>query len=263
MTYLVAGADQVDAGKTTFSVGLVAHLDTVGFKPRAGNDYWFDHDDVRHAIEDGRLYGKDARRLSAASRRGVDPEDINAVHRLWRPAPDRDGFIGADHRAFVLDRAGGSYVVSGRATMPEVVRSELPLSDAPRVTSVSELNAAIKRRHLPQLRALAERIGRAERPVVESYGSIARPVQGLEPARVAVVEPGRLRVYDGDRYLDACEIATGGPTPDAGALEERVADVVELIEPVATVPLPAVGAEIRSDPDRLARAYNDAYAALV
>jgi len=52
LVILVAGGARVDAGKTTFSTGLVADLaaragDAVGVKPRAGNDYWYDHDDYR------------------------------------------------------------------------------------------------------------------------------------------------------------------------------------------------------------------------
>ncbi|MEF8791499.1 MAG: ATPase, partial [Haloarculaceae archaeon] len=65
MRLLVAGADRVDAGKTTFSTGLVHETGATGYKPRAGNDYWFDHDDYRRAVDAGRLYGKDARRLAA------------------------------------------------------------------------------------------------------------------------------------------------------------------------------------------------------
>jgi predicted P-loop ATPase/GTPase len=38
MTVLVAGAHEVDAGKTTVSTGLLARTGAVGFKPRAGND---------------------------------------------------------------------------------------------------------------------------------------------------------------------------------------------------------------------------------
>jgi len=33
-TYLIAGAQNVDAGKTTFSVGLLAYLDRVGDRKR-------------------------------------------------------------------------------------------------------------------------------------------------------------------------------------------------------------------------------------
>ncbi|MFB6186494.1 MAG: ATPase, partial [Halobacteriaceae archaeon] len=40
MNILVVGGDRVDAGKTTFAIGLIEYLDATGFKPRAGNDYW-------------------------------------------------------------------------------------------------------------------------------------------------------------------------------------------------------------------------------
>ena len=56
MKLLVAGDARVDAGKTTFAAGLLAAIDgAVGFKPRAGNDYWYDHDDAAAALDSGRL----------------------------------------------------------------------------------------------------------------------------------------------------------------------------------------------------------------
>ncbi|MFW6376466.1 MAG: hypothetical protein ACOC0F_00675 [archaeon] len=87
MKLLVAGADRVDAGKTTFSTGLLERIGGVGYTPRAGNDYCFDQDDYRHAVDRGSLYGKDAKRLAAASGVAVTPEEINPIHRLWRPSP--------------------------------------------------------------------------------------------------------------------------------------------------------------------------------
>src|SRR6056297_4004761 len=126
MTLLVVGADRVDAGKTTFTVGLLEWLDGVGFKPRAGNDHWFDHDDVRDATADGRLYGKDAARLAAASAADVTPEELNPVHRLWRPSPGPDtGMVGQAHREFVFDRVGESFVVNAHADVPESARRRL------------------------------------------------------------------------------------------------------------------------------------------
>src|SRR6056297_2933265 len=130
MRLLVAGGDRVDAGKTTFTTGLLALLGAVGFKPRAGNDYWFDHDDYRRAVEEGRLYGKDAKRLAAASSDacGTDfaPEELNPVHRLWRPSPGPNtGLVGQSHREFVLDRVGESFVVNAHADVPESARRRL------------------------------------------------------------------------------------------------------------------------------------------
>lgn len=259
MTILVAGADPIDAGKTTFSLGLVETLDGTGFKPRAGNDYWFDYDDYRAVVTEGRLYGKDARQLAKVS--GVRPEAINPVHRLWRPAPRGDSFIGAPDRMFLLDRIGDTYVVNEDADLPESARSHLPLDEAVRVSSVEELNRVIEENYLPRFRALAEQINDCEDAVVESYGDVARPLRDIRVERVAVVEPGRVRIYPGDRYWDACEISTG--RPETGQLEERVGDVVDLLEPMATVELPPVSDAARTDPSQIASAYERAYASLV
>jgi len=177
MTLLVAGEHRVDAVKTTFASGLLAHADAVGFKPRAGNDVWHDHDDYLTAVADGHVYGKDARR--------------------------------------------------------------------------------------PALASLARTIERTERAVVESYGDIARPVQGLEPEAVAAVDPRRVRIYWGSRYDKSCSIASGGTTPLEGQLEKRVSDVTELLDPVATVELPPLRTEEQSDPHAVAEAHAPVYEQLV
>ncbi|WP_436910505.1 ATPase [Halosimplex marinum] len=262
MRLLVAGGARVDAGKTTFSTGLVERAGAVGFKPRAGNDYWFDHDDYLEATAEGRLYGKDARKLAAASAADVAPEDINAVHRLWRPNPGGGtGLLGKEEREFLVDRVGESFVVNGTVELPESVREALPLSDAPRVSTVDEFNDVMADRHLSEQRALLADIEASERAVVESYADVARPAREVDPDAVAVVEPGRARVYDGDRYAKGCAIASGGP--DAGQLEERVGDVTDLIEPTADAPLPPLSKSERGDPAAVADAYEHAYDAVL
>ncbi|PSQ38164.1 ATPase [Halobacteriales archaeon SW_5_70_135] len=284
---LVAGADRVDAGKTTLSTALCHRLDAPGRKPRAGNDYWFDHGDYRRAVGDGRLYGTDARRLAAASPDDPTPEDCNPVHRLWRPDPGGGrGLVGREGRQFVLDRVAGSYVVNARASVPETAREHLPTADAVRVDSVAELNAVTRRRHLPALAAAAREVRGLDRVVVESYGDVARPLQGVatdgatapggERAsdavdgpptdlydRVAVVEPGRLCVYDGPRWMRACEAVGGGDSRRTGRLESRVGDVLSHVDPRSTVDLPALDGETRVDPDRVAAAYEPALDAVV
>jgi len=280
MKLLVAGGDRVDAGKTTFSVGLLAHTGARGFKPRAGNNYWFDHDDVQKATADGRLYGKDARRLAAASPGDVAPESINAVHRLWHPSPGPSkGLLGQAPRQFVVDRVGsgsagqgpassgpetdgvGEFVVNGTVDVPAPVSERLPLEAAPRVTSLPDFNDLMAAMHAEALEDLRGTIAAADRAVVESYGDIARPLEGFEPDAVAVVEPGRARFYDGRRYAKACQIATGGPSE--GQLEERVGGVVDLIDRAGAVRLPALDAETRADPAAVADAYDHAYDALL
>jgi predicted P-loop ATPase/GTPase len=266
MRLLVAGADRVDAGKTTFSTGLLERIDGVGFKPRAGNDYWFDHDDYERAVADGRLYGKDAKRLAVASATAVAPEDVNPVHRLWRPAPGGGtGLVGRADRAFVCDRVGDEYVVNAAADVPASAREALPLESATRVDSVAELNAVTRDRHLPAFRALAEDVAACERAVVESYADVAMPLTDLAVDAVAVVEPGRVRVYDGARWGEACETADEGSDgdPSTGALERTTASVVGALDPVASVGLPALAGTTRADPGAVADAYEVAYDALL
>jgi len=262
MTLLVAGGSRVDAGKTTFSVGLLARTGAVGFKPRAGNDFWFDHDDYRDAVDRGRLFGKDARKLAAAAPGDRDPEDINPVHRLWRPAPRGGaGILGRDDRTFLLDRVGDRYVVNDTVEIPDSARAGLDLDDAVRVTSLPEFNEAMASLHVPAQQDLAEDVEAADLAVVESYADVARPLANVDPLAVAVVEPGHLRIYDGARYEKACEVASGGY--ETGRLEEKVPDVTSLLDPVARVTLPPLTGEERSDPGTVADAYDDAYEALL
>jgi predicted P-loop ATPase/GTPase len=276
MKLLVAGGDRVDAGKTTFSTGLCRSASARGYKPRAGNDYWFDHDDYRRAVADGRLYGKDAKRLATASPDPVRPEAINPTHRLWLPTPGRGaGLLGQDGRQFICDRvrigdegpddvpttdAGDAFVVNEAVEVPASTRESLPFDRAVRVDSLPAFNDLMERLHAPATDRVAAEVEAADRAVVESYADIARPFPSLSADAVAVVEPRRCRVFDGERYLKACEVASGSARE--GQLEERVGNVLELVDPVATVSLPALTGDERDDPDAVADAYAPAYEAL-
>jgi predicted P-loop ATPase/GTPase len=262
MNLLVTGSDRVDAGKTTFTVGLLEHTDAVGFKPRAGNDHWFHHDDVRHAVSQGRLFGKDAKRLAAVSPGDRDPEDINPVHRFWRPSPGANaGILGRADREFVVDRVAQTYVVNETVAVPAVAREHLPLDDAVTVASLPEFNEVMEQLHLVALDGIARRIDETERVVVESYGNVARPLRAYEPDAVAVVEPARARLYPGERFAEACTVASGSPSE--GALEERVPAVVDFVDAADTVGLPALSSAERADPTAVAAAYGHAYESLL
>lgn len=268
MICLVVGGDRVDAGKTTFSVGLLERTGGVGYKPRAGNDFWFDHDDCLHALSTGRLYGKDAARLAEAEGRGRRPESLNPVHRLWQPAPDGGtGLLGRHDREFVVDRVGtreSSYVVNGTADVPDALAEKLPLEAATVVETVDALNEVMESTYLPTFETITDEIEATDLAIVESYGDVARPLQSLDPARiaaVAVVEPRRARIYRGDRYSRACEVARS--SPQDGQLEKRVPDVIEPLEPVARVSLPPLSGREREDPALVAAAYEPAYDALL
>jgi predicted P-loop ATPase/GTPase len=266
MQLLVAGGDRVDAGKTTFSVGLCHKLDTPGFKPRAGNDYWFDHDDYQQALAEGRLYGKDARRLAAMSPATPSPEWLNPIHRLWTPVPgSKQGLLGRTGREFLVDRVRGTHethwVVNGTIDLPASAQEQLPVKSALEVNELTEFNDVMYRLHKPAMDAAAARIDNEEQAVVESYADIARPIEGYEPDAVAVVEPRRVRVYDGGRYADACTVAAGSARQ--GALEETTENVLDLITPQARVELPALTETQRTRPSAIAKRYRPGYEALV
>ncbi|MCU4719206.1 ATPase [Halapricum hydrolyticum] len=264
MNLLVAGSEHLDAGKTTFSAGLVERTGAVGYKPRAGNDFWYSHDDVLAAADDGVLYGKDARKLAAVGPDGIEPADINVVHRLWRPLPGGvGGVLGQDGREFLLDRAGETYVVNGTTAIPDVVRRSFPIESAVRVESLAEFNDVMAGHHQPVQADLLAEIEAQPLSVIESYGSVARPLSDLDHDVVAVVEPRRVRVYEGRRYDRSCSVASGSPGPDSGTLEERVADVTDLIDPVETVEIPPLPESVRHDPAAIAAAYEPAYDALL
>ena len=270
MKLLVAGDARVDAGKTTFAAGLLAALDgAVGFKPRAGNDYWYDHDDATAALSDGRLYGKDVATLAAAGDTDLQEEQLNPVHRLWRPTPDRTGMLGEAGRTFLVDRVttpdGPSFVVNGVAEreglLPDPVAKSLPLDDALRVEGVERFNDVMAERYLPAFERVTEWIAETTPGVVESYADIALPVTGIGFDAVAVVAPTRVRLYDGSRYLKADEVASGSRRE--GQLEERVDRVTEMIEPVSTHTLQPLNSDERDDPTRVADAYADVYESLL
>ena len=261
MKLLVAGANRVDAGKTTVATGLVAHTGAPGFKPRAGNDYWYDHDDCRAALEAGRLYGKDARRLAEASTTQVEPEAINPVHRLWRPSPGPDkGLLGQRDREFLVDRVGDRFVRNATVDLPETVAEPLGLDDTIDVDSVERLNDVTASHHLPAQQSLRAKIESQDRAVVESYGDVAMPLPGFEPDAVVVVEPRRLRLYDGSRYANACEVAPRGQHD--GTLEQRVDAVVDLLEPARVASVEPLPSEARKSPAAVASTYADAFDAL-
>ncbi|MFB6194088.1 MAG: ATPase [Halobaculum sp.] len=264
MHVLIAGGDRVDAGKTTFAAGFLRWVPVAAraYKPRAGNDYWFDHDDARAALADGRLHGKDVRRLLAAEGTDDPPATRNPVHRLWRPTPGRTGPLGEAGRTTLVDRVWDgdrSFVVNDDATIPDPVAAALPLSEARRVDSRASFDEAMEAVHAPALSRMADRIRSVPHAVVEAYANVATPVRGVAYDAVCVVEPTRVRIYDGDRWEIAREAATD---PGRGRLEIRTSRVTELLDPLATLPLPPAPEETRHDPDRLAAHYDDAYSRL-
>ncbi len=295
--FLVAGGARVDAGKTTVTVGFLSYLrhrgvDPLGVKPRAGNDFWYDHDAVRRAFNDGALYGKDVERLAAASGTGLDlsPDsgtrettpnstgrsprrtcvtDINPVHRLWRPTPGKTGLLGEQDRTFMIDRVstreGPNYVINASAEqqgyIPAPAYEALSLEDATRVRSIEALNEVTAELYLDAFRRLSTRLETLSRPlVIESYADVAVPLK-IPVDAVAVVDPTRVRVYEGPRFLEARERVAGSPRQ--GSLESHTDAVTDVLDPDAIHRVEPLAEAQRKTPSAVANSYTTVYDSLL
>lgn len=255
-TVLVAGSRQVDAGKTTLATGIVHGLEGVGLKPRGGNNYWYDYDTVQARLSEGRLVGKDATRLAAVANEEVVAEKINPVHRLWRPISSGTGAIfGRETSEFLVDRVGVNFVVNGETKLPSEVVDMLPLEDAFVVNSLQEMNELMVERHQSALQTVRPIVEERDRVVLESYSDVARPIRDVDIDVAAVVGAGTVDLFDGDRYCRAASVVSG--TADLGQLEERVGDVVSLIEPAESYQLQPLQRSKRTDPATVADVYSD------
>jgi predicted P-loop ATPase/GTPase len=155
----------------------------------------------------------------------------------------------------------GAFVVNGTVDLPADVREGLPLEDATVVESLEAVNQTMSERHVPAVEALAEDVAAADRAVVESYGDVALPIEGVAFDAVAVVEPRRVRVYDGERFTRTCDVGAGSARE--GRLETTVEDVVSLTDPVASTGLPALSPDERADPATVADRYEVAHDAVL
>ncbi|MHC1579093.1 MAG: hypothetical protein ACXQTZ_00305 [Candidatus Alkanophagales archaeon] len=250
LTVLVVGLRAEDAGKTTLASALLRYLrghgvDACGFKPKAGNNVWYDFDIVYESLSQGRLYGKDAKLLRAASGTELPEEVINPIHRLWAEgassavstAPTVPVSTGVPE--FIADRVcvRDELLVVLNALMP--VEPEVGgllerlcrrASKTFEVARPEEL-AALAPEYEAAMEAAYEKIAqRHEAVVVESYCDVALPWEGLKPDVVLGVEPWRIFVYDAEKYVAAVELA--------GRREVTTRSVCPLLKPLKQVKVP-------------------------
>lgn len=258
MTLLVVGKKQVNSGKTTFTLGLVERISGVGFKPRASNSYWYHYDQFLRSVQKGSLYGKDASFLSKVSSDISNPEEINNLHRLWRPSPQKNsGILGRQGSEFVLDRLGDKYIVNNNIKLPDLLKDNLSLEDCIYIESFDDFNELMENEYIDEMENFREKVKCFEDSIVESYKDIALPLQGIGFSRVAVVEPMQVEIYEGSKYIKACKICMGSNRE--GILEPVVEDVVDYLSPLATVRLPILTSEEKQDPKKIKSKYNGIY----
>ena len=245
---LIVGFREFSSGKTSIARALIRWLrekgiSACGFKPKAGNNLWYDYDIVHDALKEGRLYGKDAKLLKSASETNFPEEIINPIHRLWTFEPvekktfhEIPCFI-VDRVTICNDKCFTHIIANDTAPLEPEEKSLLQklFHNAEKVHHVSnleELNSITRRYYNYAVEKAHEKIVKQHEAIVyESYSNNAMPWNGIKKLNlVLAVEPGSIHVYDADKYLSAVNLSK-----DFLKKEISVSDVCELLKPLKTL----------------------------
>ena len=263
-TVLIVGLKEKDAGKTSLAQALLAYLrekgfNAYGFKPRAGNNVWYDYDVVHEALSQGRLYGKDAKLLKAASAFGsvvgggvvnanVVEEFINPVHRLWAEPPLIDPISQIPY--FILDRVtlwfkeGVRNLVIENEALPieyrcndaifEILRAKA--SGIYHVRDLDTLNKLTEEYYDPAVELAYKRtVEHHDYVVIESYSDIALPWKGLKDLNAVIgVKPGQILVYNPEKYMAAVQLSASTYSQE----ELATSRIAELVKPIKELRVP-------------------------
>ncbi|TFG07489.1 MAG: hypothetical protein EU539_04755 [Promethearchaeota archaeon] len=249
MNILCAGINDVDAGKTTLSIALLRYLkgkehEACGFKPRSGNNLWYHWDIVKEGLKKGCPYSHDATLLKNESSENPSITLLNPVHRVWSPSSEELQWEQVPH--FLLDRI----TIKDKNIIALNECLDLPI-DSKYLEETLRKNEVISissRRDLEALNNLYDQaddwayslLSRKFNFIVcESYCNIAVPWNGLTNLdHVFVIEPFRVRVYQGDRYLKSLQLISTLP------FEEETFRVIEPLEPIQEIHIPPFSGNI-------------------
>lgn len=250
---LVVGLRDFSAGKTSIALALIRFLremnvNVCGFKPKAGNNVWYDFDTVYEALNQCRLYGMDAKVLKENSQTDLPEEVISPVHRLWGMPPLNMEKTIFEVPFFIVDRvtlcenlnAQRHYVVVNESFPFEhgvenlIERLCQKASGVIRISRLEELNrvSGLYDRAIYEANKMVE--SEHELIVYEGYSNNALPWNGIKDwiSLVIAVEPGRIYAYDADKYLAGVQLREG--------LRKEVTanDVCGLLKPLKVIKVP-------------------------
>ncbi|MFO7797402.1 MAG: hypothetical protein ACQERB_11660 [Promethearchaeati archaeon] len=249
MKILVAGLRDYKSGKTTLTLSLMRFftekdISVCGFKPKSGNNLWYHWKNIKKALEEGTLYGTDAIALHEEMERKVPITLINPVHRLWMPNSDKINFGGLPN--FILDRL----TLDNEQIIAINNHIKSPVDDKyfKKLISHSKIMDIQNREDLQKLTPLYEKADKsAEKKLLEefdiviceSYANTGLPWDGInEIDYVFVIEPFYLRIYDGERYLEASRLVS------TIRIEQTTQEIVEPIKPLKSVKIPPFSEKI-------------------
>mgnify|MGYP000132518745 CR=1 FL=1 len=222
---LVVGFKEKDSGKTMLTQALIWYLrekgiNVCGFKPRAGNNLWYDYDVVYETLSKGRLYGKDAKVLRETSRTSLPEEIINPIHRLWvenstyTPMGRLPGFLvdrvtTSEHAEFL--------VVVNKLTLEKYLECKWMIEklcsnavEVVKIDKLKELNRIIIESYDKAISLAYRKIKQNhEVVVIESYSNTALPFNNIKGLKAVLgVEPWHIYLYSPDKYLTAVKLLT-------------------------------------------------------
>ncbi|MET1124217.1 MAG: ATPase [Archaeoglobaceae archaeon] len=249
MLLLVVGLLPFDSGKTTVAKRMVEEMREAGIdvgvaKPVSSFNGWYHYEYLLKSIDMKLLVGRDALELHEAAG-STDPIEIESpvTTLLIPPDPEKVGWarwlytnLGAFRQAAMLritcsERTEHYLIPENVEVGIESLREEV--EELARLTEAKAVEASEIESLLISARRAADeclRLLNHEILVVESFSNVAAPTEAsLNADLVLLVAPGKIAVYDGDRYRRAVEIELKDPWL---VVTEEVA---QLLKPEATV----------------------------
>jgi len=248
--FLIVGLRESNAGKTTVARSLIIYLrekgvKACGFKPKAGNNIWYNYNIVYEALNHGRLYGEGSKLLKEASGGDLPEELINPIHRLWA-IPPHNLKQNVHLPFFIVDRVT---LWSRKVKEIVVVNDSLPFRYGREklvaklykpnrkiihIKTLKELNKIVDMFYDKAVELAHRKIAEGHDALVyESYADIALPWKGITDLDlVLAVHPGYIQAYDPDKYLSALNLSS------SLLQEEKTQKVISVLKPVKTVKIP-------------------------
>lgn len=244
MKILCVGLREAEAGKTTLTLALMRYLkdhgkEVCGFKPRAGNDVWYDWTIVEKALQEGTVYGKDAKLLRDATTKDLPIEIISPGHRLWLPTTSRASPFGG-MPFFLLDRIttkeGTTVILNDQVELPldqDHFTNLLSKSKVQHISKRSDLREITTLYNQADTYAHSQITKKFSHIVYESYADIGLPWQGIKNIDyVFAVKPFHVSVYSGERYLRAYDVLASFPE------EEKAERIIENLQATREMEIP-------------------------
>jgi predicted P-loop ATPase/GTPase len=243
MKILCTGLKEIKSGKTTLGLSLINYLkiegeSVCGFKPKAGNNIWYHWNTVKNSLKEGTIYGLDVQKYYDACDGAIPITTLNPIHRLWVPESQHLVWEGIPN--FLLDRITVNkkqyIIINTHCKYPvkkEYFNKVFINSEQITISTREELNQITNLYEKADEWALSVISEKFNSIICESYTDIGLPWTGITNLDyVFVVEPFKIYIYDGIRYLNAAKIVS------SISIEQKTEEIIEPIKPIKCIEIP-------------------------